>query len=123
MHNILMSGYEVATTNFNRCRIDFQVNDLYRFMRKILEKQEWNLKLADRMLDGYMRVQPLPEAERKLLYVKMMYPEKFRKLANYYYGSNKAWISRRYLDKLESINRQDTMRRDFVKKFGLINVS
>lgn len=122
-HNILMSGYEVATTNFNRCRIDFQVNDLYRFMRKILEKQEWNLKLADRMLDGYMRVQPLPEAERKLLYVKMMYPEKFRKLANYYYGSNKAWISRRYLDKLESINRQDTMRRDFVKKFGLINVS
>ncbi len=122
-HNILMSGYEVATTNFNRCRIDFQVNDLYRFMRKILEKQEWNLKLADRMLDGYMRVQPLPQAERKLLYVKMMYPEKFRKLANYYYGSNKAWISRRYLDKLESINRQDTMRRDFVKKFGLINVS
>lgn len=117
-HNILMSGYEIATINFNRCRIDFQVNDLYRFMRKILEKQEWNLKLADRMLDGYMRVKPLPEAERKLLYVKLMYPEKFRKLANYYYGSNKALISRRFMDKLEAINRQDAMRKEFVAKFG-----
>lgn len=118
-HNILMSGYEMATINFNRCRIDFQVNDLYRFMRKILEKQEWNLKLADKMLDGYMRVKPLPEAERKLLYVKMLYPEKFRKLANYYYGSNKAWISRRFLDKLENINGQNEIRRNFVKMFGL----
>ena len=114
-----MSGYEMATINFNRCRIDFQVNDLYRFMRKILEKQEWNLKLADKMLDGYMRVKPLPEAERKLLYVKMLYPEKFRKLANYYYGSNKAWISRRFLDKLENINGQNEIRRKFVKIFGL----
>lgn len=116
-HNILLSGYEIATVNFNRCRIDFQVNDLYRFMRKILEKQEWNLRLAVRMLDTYMKVKPLPEAERKLLYAKMMYPEKFRKLANYYYGSSKALISRRFLDKLESIDRQDATRRDFVGAF------
>ena len=117
-HNILMSGYEIATVNFNRCRIDFQVNDLYRFMRKILEKQEWNMKLAVRMLDNYMKVNPLPETERKLLYAKMLYPEKFRKLANYYYGSNKALISKRFLDKLENINRQDAMRREFVTVFS-----
>lgn len=114
-HHILMAGYEIATTNFECCRFDFQINDLYRFMRKILEKHNWNQRLGLRMLESYARVRPLSWTERRLLYVKMLYPEKFRKLANFYYGSNKAWISRRYLDKLENLNRQEQGRNAFVK--------
>jgi hypothetical protein len=45
----------------------------------------------------------------------MMYPEKFRKLANSYLGSSKAWISRRFLDKLEQQNRQQEARERFVR--------
>lgn len=114
-HHILMSGYDMATTNFEYCRFDLQVNDLYRFMRKILEKNDWNTRLGMRMLESYHQVRPLPRQERKLLQVKMLYPEKFRKLANYYYGSNKAWISRRYLDKLEKLNRQEEQKNQFVR--------
>ncbi len=114
-HHILMSGYEIATTNFECCRFDFQINDLYRFMRKILEKHNWNQRLGMRMLDSYTAIRPVSGAERRLLYVRMLYPEKFRKLANYYYGSNKAWISRRFLDKLENLNRQEEDRNQFVK--------
>lgn len=114
-HHILMSGYDMATTNFECCRFDFQVNDLYRFMRKILEKHDWNPRLGMRMLENYTLIRPLPQQERRLLYVRMLYPEKFRKLANYYYGSNKAWISRRYLDKLEKLNRQEGNKNQFVR--------
>lgn len=113
-HHVLMSGYDIATTNFECCRFDFQINDLYRFMRKILEKHEWNPRLGMRMLENYTQVRPISRAERRLLYIKMLYPEKFRKLANYYYGSNKAWISRRFLDKLEKLNRQEEEKRVFV---------
>lgn len=113
-HHVLMSGYDIATTNFECCRFDFQINDLYRFMRKILEKHEWNPRLGMRMLENYIQVRPISRAERRLLYIKMLYPEKFRKLANYYYGSNKAWISRRFLDKLEKLNRQEEEKRVFV---------
>ena len=114
-HRILMSGYEIATTNFECCRFDCQINDLYRFMRKILEKHNWNTRLGMRMLDHYAQVRPIPAEERRLLYVRMLYPEKFRKLANYYYGSNKAWISGRFLEKLGNLNRQEEMRSGFVK--------
>lgn len=117
-HHILMCGYDIATTNFECCRFDFQVNDLYRFMRKILEKHNWNTKLGMRMLDHYVQVRPLPADERRLLYVRMLYPEKFRKLANYYYGSNKAWISGRFQEKLENLNRQEELRSAFVKMLG-----
>ncbi len=114
-HHILMAGYEIATTNFESCRFDVQINDLYRFMRKILEKHDWNVRLGMRMLENYTLVRPISAQERRLLYVRMLYPEKFRKLANYYYGSNKAWISHRFQDKLEKLNRQEKTKDIFVK--------
>ena len=114
-HHILMTGYDIATTNFECCRFDLQISDLYRFMRKILEKHNWDVKLGLRMLDHYSQERTLSSDERRLLYVRMLYPEKFRKLANYYYGSNKAWVSGRFLDKLENLNRQEEMRNNFVR--------
>lgn len=114
-HHVLISGYEIATTNFECCRFDCQINDLYRFMRKILEKNDWNQRIGMRMLEQYAQVRPIPAKERQLLYIRMLYPEKFRKLANYYYGSNKAWISGRFLEKLENLNRQETKKNNFVK--------
>lgn len=114
-HHILMSGYDIATTNFECCKFDFQINDLYRFMRKILEKHEWNPRLGMRMLEHYAQIRPVSVWEKRMLYVRMLYPEKFRKLANYYYGSNKAWISRRYLDKMEKLNRQEESKAAFVR--------
>ena len=114
-HHVLMSGYDIATTNFERCRFDFQISDLYRFMRKILEKQEWNQRLGMRMLEHYTLIRPISYTEKKLLYIKLLYPKKFRKLANYYYGSNKAWISRRFFDKLVKLNQQEDAKRDFLK--------
>ncbi|MCD8347021.1 MAG: hypothetical protein LUD16_03510 [Lachnospiraceae bacterium] len=115
-HHILMRGYEVATTNFDNCRFDFQINDLYRFMRKILEKHDWNTRLGMRMVETYDRTRTLSGVERRLLFVRMLYPEKFRKLAASYYSSNKAWISRQYMEKLEKINRQETARQAFMKR-------
>lgn len=114
-HHVLMSGYDIATTNFESCKFDYQINDLYRFMRKILEKHDWNQRLGMRMLERYTLQRPISAQERRLLYIRMMYPEKFRKLANHYYGSNKAWISGRYLEKLENLNRQEEKRKNFVK--------
>ncbi|MCD8104878.1 MAG: phosphotransferase [Lachnospiraceae bacterium] len=114
-HHILICGSEIATTNFDSCRFDTQVSDLYYFMRKILEKQEWNRRLGLRMIDAYMQVRTLSGTERRLLRVRMLYPEKFRKLAGSYYFSNKAWISRQYIEKLEKTNRQECARQDFIK--------
>lgn len=114
-HHVLFLERGIATTNFGKCRFDFQVNDLYQFMRKILEKQGWDLHLGERMLEAYEKIRPLPPLEQRILYVRMAYPEKFWKLANHYYGSRKAWIPGRYLQKLETLNRQTEQKKIFLK--------
>lgn len=68
-----------------------------------------------RMLEQYMRTRPMTAKERRLLYIRMRYPEKFRKLANYYYAGNKAWISGRFLEKLEVLNAQAEKQEAFVR--------
>lgn len=114
-HYVLFLERGMATTNFGKCRYDFQAQDLGQFMRKILEKQNWDLRLGEQMLGAYERVRSLPAAERKILYLKLAYPEKFWKLANHYYGSRKAWLPARFEQKLELLNRQQKQRNTFLK--------
>lgn len=114
-HHVLFLDHGIATTNFEKCRYDYQVQDLCQFMRKILEKQNWDLRMGEQMLNTYDRIRSLSGTERKFLYLKLAYPEKFWKLANHYYGSRKAWIPARYEQKLETLNEQEKQRNTFLK--------
>ena len=108
-HNVLMLKGEdetAAVTNFGHWNFDIQMADLYRFMRKILEKYNWNLNLAQEMLREYHRIRPISKAEWQNLRVRFTYPEKYWKLANYYYSHKKVWISEKNVEKLQNLIRQ-----------------
>ncbi|MDO5783414.1 MAG: phosphotransferase [Eubacteriales bacterium] len=118
-HNVLMLKGEneaTAVTNFGHWSFDIQMADLYRFMRKILEKYNWNLKLAQEILREYNRIRPISEAEWQNLRVRFTYPEKYWKLANYYYSHKKVWISEKNVEKLQNLIRQRENWKDFGEK-------
>ncbi len=112
-HNILMTAGGMAVVHFDKFALDVQANDLYLFMRKILEKQNYDFQLGKRILEAYERVRPLSEAEREYLSLRIRYPEKFWKLANYYYNTNKAWIPGKHMEKLEKFLSQQEKRVSF----------
>lgn len=114
-HHVLQVRGQMATTNFEHTRYDIQIRDLYQILRKIMEKQNWNKNLGMKMLGEYEKIRPLTEAERGYLRIRLSYPEKFWKLANYYYNSNKAWIPGKNLEKLELLNNQQKQKKTFVK--------
>ncbi len=115
-HNILVGNGQMAVINFENFALDVQVNDLYLFMRKILEKQNYDFRLGNRILKAYEQVRPLTEEERAYLSVRMKYPEKFWKLANYYYNTNKAWIPGKHMEKLEKFMAQREKRVSFSRE-------
>ena len=69
-------------TNFDKWNFDIQVGDLYRFMRKILEKHQWDLDLGRKILLAYQQVRPLSREEVENLRIRLSYPDKYCKLAN-----------------------------------------
>lgn len=119
-HNVLILGNgQTAATNFDKWGYDVQTADLYQFMRKILEKHDWDLGLGKKMLLAYHETRPVTEAEVENLRIRFAYPEKFWKLANYYYVHNKAWISEKNLEKLRKLKKQEEKWRSFGESLEL----
>lgn len=114
-HHVLIGGNYTAIIEYNRMHLGLQVMDLYRFMRKVMEKHNWNTELGISMLDSYERVLPMASKERACLYYLFLYPEKYWKQLNFYYNANKAWIPGRNIDKLHNLEEQQEARNSFLK--------
>lgn len=114
-HNVILNGQQIATTNFYKCCYGIPISDFYQFLRKIMEKQNWNIRLGINMIETYDRVRTIPKEEREHLKLQMKYPEKFFKLVNCYYNTNKAWVPDKNTEKLELLIRQQEKRKTFLK--------
>lgn len=118
-HNVLLGKGQIAVTNFGHFGFDVQIGDLYCFMRKILEKYSWDISLAAKMLEQYDKIRPISNEERQNLKIRFTYPEKYWKLANYYFSHNKAWISAKNTEKLKKVIQQKEIWGAFPEKcFG-----
>lgn len=116
-HNILLCGDGVAIVNFERIGAHLQVKDLYLYMRKVLEKNDWSYEVACNMLSAYQAVLPLTKEEKRYLYSRFLYPEKFWKVANGYLNQRKALPARRQLEKLIATLEIEEKRQLFLSKW------
>ena len=114
-HILLAEENEMAVIEFNRMHRGVQVEDLYHFTRKILEKHGWDLRLGMRLLETYDCILPLNAQERTYLYYLFLYPEKYWKQLNFYYNAGKAWIPVRSIEKLQKLEEQQTARNLFLE--------
>lgn len=114
-HNVLLTRKGTVVTNFEQLHCGEQMSDLGYFMRKILEKQNWNVALGQDMIRTYDSLQPMDAVKRQQLCFTIGYPEKFWKVANHYYNSRKSWVSNRHLEKLQRILAQEESRSRFLE--------
>ena len=114
-HHLLIGSDYVAVTEFNKMHLGLQIEDLYYFMRKVMEKHDWDMALGAGMLEAYERVLPMTLEEKECLYYLFLYPEKYWKQINFYYNANKAWVPARQTEKVRSLEQQQERRMEFIK--------
>ena len=114
-HNVLMTYSGIATTGFEHVQSNIQVTDLYYFLRKIMEKNQWNTALGDKILNCYQKIIPFAQGEMEYIAICLAYPEKFWKVANSYYRSRKVWIPAKNLEKLELVIKQTEDKKVFLE--------
>ena len=66
-----------------RMHLGMQMEDLYHFMRKAMEKHDWSLKLGTSMLETYSKILPLSDTDRTCLYYLFLYPENTGNRSNF----------------------------------------
>lgn len=114
-HNILFCEDRAFITNFEHCKPDIQIKDLYDFLRKVLEKHGWNRELGHKLISEYSRIKTISDMELNVLRICLSYPEKYWKIVSHYYNSGKAWIPDKDIDKLKTVIRQDSDREKFIR--------
>ena len=114
-HNVLINKEGTLILNYEKAVYGMQISDLSNFMRKILEKHNWNLGLGMDMLQAYNKVRKLDEAEMRQLYIRLAYPEKYWKISNHYYNTGKSWICGRDFEKLVKIIDQNEAKEQFLQ--------
>ncbi len=115
-HNIMINKQGLSIINFEKFLADTKVRDLYQFTRKVLEKNNWEERTGFLLLESYEEEMPLLKEEKRNLYFRLAYPEKFWKIANYYYNSNKALVPDKNIDKLKILVNQNDARERFLKQ-------
>lgn len=115
-HHILMNGGQAAFVEFNQMHRGEQIEDLYHFMRKVMEKHGWNERLGLSMIEAYDRILPVGKKDREYLYYLFLYPEKYWKQLNYYNNTNKAWIPEKNVEKLKNLKLQQEQKQNFLKR-------
>ena len=113
-HSIIFAKQGVAIVGLERFSYDMQVRDLANFVRKMMEKNDWDVKLGRRLIEAYNEIHCLKEQERSYLYFYLAYPEKFWKLANHYNSAHKTWLSERNIEKLEKVISQEEKKEQFL---------
>lgn len=115
-HNVLMIDSGVAVVNFDHANVNMQLEDLYFFLRKVMEKHDWDVKLGSQIIDKYNEVRPISEKEWQVFKVMLMYPEKYWKILNQYNNGKKSWIPDKNVEKLHAVYGKQCLKMDFVKK-------
>ncbi len=114
-HNILLVGGEYRIVNFENFIYSWAMTDLSNFLRKMLEKNEWNRKIGIDLMEEYNRYREISKKEYKQLYGLLLFPEKFWKVTNHYMNSRKTWLSGRDVDKLARVIEQEEKRLNFME--------
>ena len=50
-HSVLFCGGYLATVNFDRFHVGYQLIDLYQFIRKVMEKNNYNFDMAVKIIE------------------------------------------------------------------------
>ena len=113
-HSVIINNDMVCTVNFDKIAYGVCVYDLYSFLRKILEKNDWNDQLGINIIESYNDERELSLAEKEIIYIFLSYPDKFRKLVNSYYNGKKALVSARISEKLEELINGEVKKKEFL---------
>ncbi|NLY51971.1 MAG: CotS family spore coat protein [Firmicutes bacterium] len=108
-------------------RRDIRIADVYKLIRDVLKKRQWDFSSAKLILDSYSSAAPLDLEELIVLYAMLAYPHKVIHLILRYYvkreGKSSTWPARKFIRKLQGLGEQqpavDRFLQDFRSEYGI----
>lgn len=118
-HSIMvLENGDMATIGFDRFYVGNQLNDLYHFLRKTVEKNNYDFEIMSEIIDEYSKICQLSHNDLEYIYILYLYPEKFYKLGNQYINAPKNWISPKMMEKISKIIKEEEQKQQLLGKLN-----
>lgn len=110
---------EVFLIDFDSMKSDLPVVDLWRFLRRILSRDQWKMEKIKPIIDGYISQFPLDRRDFEILYSFLLFPEKIWRNAHKYYERQgwDGWSHDRLLKNFKRLVAQKEDRNRFLTEF------
>ena len=103
-HNIVLNeDNDVYVIDFDFCKREVRTFDISNFMIKVLKRVDWDINYARAIIDSYNSVSELNNAEYKVLFAYLQFPQRYWRLANRYYYNEVSWGQNTFYNKLQGI--------------------
>lgn len=116
---ICLENGEFATVNFDRFYVGNQLGDLYHFMRKVVEKNNYDFEIIKEILVRYSKLNRLSAEDVEYIYILYKYPEKFYKISNQYINGSKNRISPKMNEKLERVILDEDNKQNMLEQLKI----
>ena len=101
--------------NFENFSLNWAMTDFANFLRKMLEKNNWDERIGKELLGTYEAYRRMEKYEYEQLQGLLLFPEKFWKVTNHYMNSRKTWISEKDVEKLKKVIELEEKRLNFME--------
>lgn len=117
--NILKKDEEYYIIDLDSIIIDLQINDLGKFIRRLMYKKEyrWDFNKAKCIIEAYNSIKPISVDELEIMLALIIFPHKFWKIGKKRYIKHKHWSETKYMHKLEKIIRYNDLQDLFIKDY------
>lgn len=117
--NIIKRDDVFYIINLDNILIDLHINDLSKFIRRLMFKKEyqWEFEKAKLIIEAYNSVNKLSEFEIQAMLSMIIFPHKFCKLGKKRYIKHKDWSENKYIRKLNKLLRYNEAQQKFLKDY------
>jgi CotS family spore coat protein len=116
---IIKDQEETYILNLNNIVIDLHINDLGRFIRKLMFKNEyqWDFSKAKLLIEAYNSEKRLSKEELEAMLALIIFPNKFCKLGKKRYIKHKNWNEVKYMHKLNRLIKYNELQQQFAEDY------
>lgn len=117
-HNIMVKkDGDINFIDFDYCILDTATHDLASFILRALNKNNWNIEIAERIFDKYSTSNPINKNEIKFLRWFIEFPQPFWQIGLQRYWEQKMDTESQYIKKMEGYLSIREKKQSIAKEF------
>ncbi len=117
--NIIKMEDSYYIIDLDSIMIDLQINDLGKFIRRLMHKSEyrWSFEKALLIINAYESINKLTKSEYEAMIALILFPHKFWKLGKKKYIKGQNWDEKKYLHKLNKVIKYNEAEEKFLNEY------